>query len=272
MVVVQIVASSRINWFNLPRHQEALRHEPDLSQASSRSPANRNHLHIPSTCTHHPLHSHLALTTNSEMPSTDTRGNIPIHPTSRPNIHRIPGCYECTKRRIICDATEPSCKKCQKKGIECSGLSRFRFAAGIAKRGRWKGCPIPVADVSPESALERQRQAERSVPRRIRWRAPDCREDRAVKAASVAADTTEASSSPSDEADEQDQNLDEVVGHDRELVVLVPSVSSWIAPLCARTRMLFSHCKCPVCPGEVVIGLPFACSFLRSCPRHGRSG
>lgn len=40
------------------------------------------------------------------------------------------GCRECSRRRIICDERESHCKKCEKKGIECSGYGfRFRFAA-----------------------------------------------------------------------------------------------------------------------------------------------
>jgi hypothetical protein len=53
------------------------------------------------------------------------------------------GCFQCSRRRVVCDRTEPSCLKCAKKGIGCSGLSRIRFAEGVARRGRLKGCRIP---------------------------------------------------------------------------------------------------------------------------------
>lgn len=43
----------------------------------------------------------------------------------------------------MCDKTEPRCQKCQKKGIDCSGLGvRYRFADGLASRrkaGHGKG-------------------------------------------------------------------------------------------------------------------------------------
>ncbi|RSM13564.1 hypothetical protein CDV31_005734 [Fusarium ambrosium] len=40
------------------------------------------------------------------------------------------GCYECCKRRLKCDKTEPECLKCQKKGISCSGQGlRCRFSS-----------------------------------------------------------------------------------------------------------------------------------------------
>lgn len=55
------------------------------------------------------------------------------------------GCFQCSRRRIVCDRTEPSCAKCAKKGIECSGLGRIRFVVGVARRGRLKDCKIPKA-------------------------------------------------------------------------------------------------------------------------------
>lgn len=43
----------------------------------------------------------------------------------------ITACYHCTKRRIVCDLTEPTCLKCGKKGLECPGYGvRYRFADG----------------------------------------------------------------------------------------------------------------------------------------------
>ena len=56
------------------------------------------------------------------------------------------GCFQCSRRRVVCDRTEPSCLKCARKGIECSGLSRIRFAEGVARRGRLKGCRVPKTE------------------------------------------------------------------------------------------------------------------------------
>ena len=45
------------------------------------------------------------------------------------------GCCECSHRRIDCDRTEPSCKKCSSKGIECSGFGtgiKYKFRDGFA--------------------------------------------------------------------------------------------------------------------------------------------
>ena len=76
------------------------------------------------------------------------------------------GCFQCSRRRIICDRGEPVCFKCQKKGIECSGLGRFRFTAGVATRGKLKGCTIPVLDVSPDTTYK----LSSDIPSSIRWR------------------------------------------------------------------------------------------------------
>ncbi|PYI19544.1 hypothetical protein BO99DRAFT_422278 [Aspergillus violaceofuscus CBS 115571] len=75
------------------------------------------------------------------------------------------GCFQCTKRRIVCDRAEPTCQKCLKKGIECSGLGRFRFGNGVATRGKLKGSSIPVLNVDPVSVYKQ------SVPivSQIRW-------------------------------------------------------------------------------------------------------
>ncbi|PWY69643.1 hypothetical protein BO94DRAFT_550809 [Aspergillus sclerotioniger CBS 115572] len=76
------------------------------------------------------------------------------------------GCFQCSKRRIICDLGEPVCLKCQKKGIDCSGLGRFRFTACVATRGKLKGCTIPVVDANPDTAYKLLSD----VPSSIRWR------------------------------------------------------------------------------------------------------
>jgi hypothetical protein len=64
-------------------------------------------------------------------------------------VKKEQGCFQCSRRRIVCDRNEP-CLKCIKKGIECSGLGRIRFAEGVARRGRLKDCKIPVAEGAPK--------------------------------------------------------------------------------------------------------------------------
>ncbi|KAJ4165226.1 hypothetical protein LMH87_006867 [Akanthomyces muscarius] len=60
------------------------------------------------------------------------------------------GCSTCTKRRIRCDGSRPTCLKCEKKGLACPGYGpRLRWADGVAVRGKLKGRRVPVAQQTP---------------------------------------------------------------------------------------------------------------------------
>ncbi|GKU09589.1 unnamed protein product, partial [Fusarium langsethiae] len=64
-------------------------------------------------------------------------------PKKRAYVPKTKGCRECSKRRIHCDRTEPSCYKCTSRGLSCSGLGiRHRFNKGVAARGKWAGKTI----------------------------------------------------------------------------------------------------------------------------------
>ncbi|KAI6763886.1 hypothetical protein HG530_007675 [Fusarium avenaceum] len=64
-------------------------------------------------------------------------------PKKRAYVPKTKGCHECSKRRIHCDRTEPSCNKCTSRGLTCSGLGiRHRFNKGVAARGKWAGRTI----------------------------------------------------------------------------------------------------------------------------------
>jgi hypothetical protein len=53
----------------------------------------------------------------------------------------LPGCYECSQRRIHCDNAQPTCLKCASRGIRCSGYGvRYRFKADLGARAN----PIPT--------------------------------------------------------------------------------------------------------------------------------
>ena len=64
------------------------------------------------------------------------------------------GCRECLYRRIRCDKTDPSCQKCIKKGIECSGVGKFCFVAGVTRRRRKTAAPPTASKVSSNAVLE----------------------------------------------------------------------------------------------------------------------
>lgn len=64
------------------------------------------------------------------------------------------GCRECLYRRIRCDKTDPSCQKCIKKGIECSGVGKFCFVAGVTRRRRKITAPSTSSKVALSAAPE----------------------------------------------------------------------------------------------------------------------
>jgi hypothetical protein len=69
------------------------------------------------------------------MPRSLARRNDGESPRCRCLLAQLTsaGCYECCKRRLRCDKTEPECLKCQKKGIQCSGQGlRCRFSSHMS--------------------------------------------------------------------------------------------------------------------------------------------
>ncbi|KAK3187463.1 hypothetical protein K4F52_003810 [Lecanicillium sp. MT-2017a] len=90
------------------------------------------------------------------------------------------GCSTCSKRRIRCDGTRPTCLKCAKKGLECPGYGpRLRWAGGVAVRGRLKGQMVPLvqnnaeqpSEQSESMALQAQRRVQ--VPHNVLSSSPD---------------------------------------------------------------------------------------------------
>jgi hypothetical protein len=64
------------------------------------------------------------------------------------------GCRECLYRRIRCDKTDPSCQKCLKKGLECSGVGKFCFVNEVTRRRRKIASPPSASKIRPSSILE----------------------------------------------------------------------------------------------------------------------
>jgi hypothetical protein len=63
------------------------------------------------------------------------------------------GCRECLYRRIKCDKTDPSCQKCLKKGIGCSGVGKFCFVSGATRRRRKIASPSTASKIGPSPTL-----------------------------------------------------------------------------------------------------------------------
>ncbi|KAJ5049238.1 hypothetical protein NUH16_007755 [Penicillium rubens] len=199
---------------------------------------------------------------------------------------KIRGCFQCSKRRIICDNAEPTCKKCQKKGIECSGPGRIRFSTGVAQRGRLRGSTLPVVDPSPEPTLESNIQAT-PVPRRIRWKSdqPARATRKNVKGVGSGSSTRQATSISiprngnaipvctetfdlqRNDPDDNNEHIDRP-SH-KALIPVTGSIHQWLAPLNSQTRMLMSHFSEQVAPVMVLLDhisngyrnilLPLAC-------------
>lgn len=56
----------------------------------------------------------------------------------------------CTKRRIKCDRSLPSCKKCEVRRLQCSGYGRrLKWCRGVASRGKLAGKTFPTAELAP---------------------------------------------------------------------------------------------------------------------------
>jgi hypothetical protein len=188
-------------------------------------------------------------------------------PQMAATVKKEQGCFQCSRRRIICDRNEP-CLKCIKKGIECSGLGRIRFAEGVARRGRLKDRKIPVAEGvqeggsvlptrGPSQALTWPEDRKSAKRRR--------REDNKVDTISWQYDVTILGDVPVrnelDEAavediasqalivqpgtcGEEDEDIEEI---DRSDLGQHPRRRSgpqiWLPPVNSTARMLFSYCK-----------------------------
>lgn len=169
------------------------------------------------------------------------------------------GCFQCSRRRIVCDRTEPSCLKCAKKGIECSGLGRIRFAEGVARRGRYKDCKIPTAggnDAIQPLPTTTEFQALRwpGEEKAKRRKTVDVKDEPAANdslapstfvAPAKLASPTLPTDTPA-KVDEEDGEVEEIGrGHDAFVTTQAQTINidPWIAPFDPRLRMLFSYCK-----------------------------
>ncbi|OJJ67621.1 hypothetical protein ASPBRDRAFT_58720 [Aspergillus brasiliensis CBS 101740] len=183
------------------------------------------------------------------------------------------GCFQCTKRRIVCDKGEPTCFKCQKKGIECSGSGRFRFPPGLAIRGKLKGCTIPIPDVDPKSVYKTASE----TPRSIRWKDDQNRVNKKQKPRSSGKErvdrhrlAAERHSARGDRDDAQSMSAciqDVVLTSGQQVYRHIPfedlqptsvtdmSVGQWIAPVDYRTRESFDYFAKYVAPVMVVLDI-----------------
>lgn len=89
-------------------------------------------------------------------------------------------CWECLKRRLVCDYTLPYCKKCQKAGKQCPGYSEQKplqwvEPGRVTSRKRGKASP-------PKLLLASQTAVEPGCPigrGRTSWKAADAAQEAA---------------------------------------------------------------------------------------------
>jgi hypothetical protein len=171
------------------------------------------------------------------------------------------GCFQCSRRRISCDRTEPSCLKCAKKGIECSGLGRIRFAEGVARRGHLKDCKVPkiagnddLQDLPTTTGFQAVRwPGEERVTKQGRGNVNGRTPDRTVPSSAQVSLNHPPDAKPISQAlnvtlpDEENECEVEEIGRGQTLVTTTSTrdfnLAPWIAPIDPKLRMLFSYCK-----------------------------
>lgn len=165
------------------------------------------------------------------------------------------GCFQCSRRRIVCDRGEPTCEKCIKKGISCSGLGRIRFADGVARKGKLKGCKMPDQRGDEEALAALTANISYS---QVRWdneQKIGRLQKRALK------QPKKKKSAPQDETVSQPDNsppraltsqITAAIGAEKarkeeRLMRMIRSTQSaikpWLPPLASDVRMLFSYCQ-----------------------------
>ncbi|KAJ3529327.1 hypothetical protein NM208_g9811 [Fusarium decemcellulare] len=180
------------------------------------------------------------------------------------------GCYECCKRRLKCDKTEPECLKCQKKGITCSGQGlRCRFSSHMAVNPpRAQSTPSqPLRFDSSQSTISGQ------SGKSFRWvdAGQRVRKERVRKSQGSSDTTLQREDSVSTEDSVSEVSDDAAEAHTSIVpfmyrTPLRPSPTESARP---QTRMLFNHFSEKVAPAMVVLDsfsngyreiiLPLAC-------------
>jgi len=156
-----------------------------------------------------------------------------------------------------------------KKGIECSGINRIRFAEGVARRGRLKDFKVPDVDTGGVACLP----STTSFPR-VRWpgegkkqtkpgraRKKQCIKHTTTSAHEIASNEHLARPDPPRVSEERnaetdaEENVEEIVRVGDNMARLYSGyddLQPWIAPLNAKTRMLFSYFSEAIAPAMVI--------------------
>ncbi|ETS76650.1 hypothetical protein PFICI_12037 [Pestalotiopsis fici W106-1] len=186
------------------------------------------------------------------------------------------GCFQCSRRRIICDLGQPHCRKCKQKGLECSGLGRIRFVPGVASRGKFKNSRIPaIQQVSEEQQIPAPAPCSTVAGRReILLAVRPSHSDTGEKdpESPLAQEVDLLFSSPIAEQSQGDETASIAIlqkAAQQLSQAVYPTPQAWLPPIGHHARMLLSHFSNAVAPVMVVIDglkngyrefiLPLAC-------------
>jgi hypothetical protein len=180
----------------------------------------------------------------------------------------------------------PSCGKCIKKGIECSGVNRIRFTEGVARRGKFKDCKVPNVSSNGENGLPTTTTfptvrwiGEKKSPTRPRraWKkqhlqrtsespndrdAPEVPLSTQTDVATNLADQSVMVIEPTLTLSHQylvesiEEDIEEIIRTEVDVLQRYSTcnmLQPWIAPLSAEARMLFSYFSEAVAPVMVVL-------------------
>ncbi|KEF59058.1 uncharacterized protein A1O9_03901 [Exophiala aquamarina CBS 119918] len=74
-------------------------------------------------------------------------------------------CRSCNRRRIKCDRSLPTCKKCALKDLQCPGYGlRIQWGQGVASRGKLTGKTLPVLDANSTGSVDYNDSPKSSTP------------------------------------------------------------------------------------------------------------
>lgn len=79
------------------------------------------------------------------------------------STHSAVDCRVCNRRRIKCDRWLPTCGKCEKRGLTCSGYGiLLKWDQGVASRGKLKGKSLPIKTMDTSMSVPHLIEVENS--------------------------------------------------------------------------------------------------------------
>ncbi|KAH6987991.1 hypothetical protein BKA56DRAFT_612724 [Ilyonectria sp. MPI-CAGE-AT-0026] len=154
----------------------------------------------------------------------------PPPPPSKP-------CYNCVKRRIVCDRTGTRCRKCAKKGLRCPGYGiRYRFAHEFRDQK-----PASPGEHRPSSVVEYSGPLTWVEAETNCGPASRSREDAGDAGDETGEDDSNAGTPSSSESTPEGDQCDEVVIQDEPRVETLVQRPRSLEPIDANSRWMFQY-------------------------------